>query len=105
MHAGPSGRIAGCSHFSRQHHRAAATYVGGAPKRASGSTWFGRAFTVGICSGFLCLGGYVAPPRQVGGRAPRDALGRRPSADPRRWRLAGGPVAGADFAVFPPAAI
>jgi hypothetical protein len=29
-------------------------------------------------SEFLCLGGYLAPPRQVGGRAPRDALGRHP---------------------------
>jgi hypothetical protein len=46
----------------------------------------------------------LAPPRQVGGRDPRDALGRCPSADPRRWRPASGPVAEADLAVCPPAA-
>jgi hypothetical protein len=34
---------------------------------------------------------YLAPPRQVGGSDPRDALGRHPSAGPRRWRPAGGP--------------
>jgi hypothetical protein len=39
-------------------------------------------------SEFLCLGDYLAPPRQVGGCAPRDALDRRPSAD------AGAPPAG-----------
>jgi hypothetical protein len=55
-------------------------------------------------SEFLCLGGYLTLPRQVGGRAPRDALGRHPSADPRRWRPAGGPVAGAGLAVCPPTA-
>jgi hypothetical protein len=47
---------------------------------------------------------YLAPPRQVGGRAPRDALDRHPSEDPRRWRPASGPVTGADLAVFPPTA-
>jgi hypothetical protein len=52
-------------------------------------------------SKFLCLGGYLAPPRQVGGRAPRDVPGRRPSADPRRWLPAGGPVAGADLGIEP----
>jgi hypothetical protein len=46
-------------------------------------------------SEFLCLGDYLAPPRQVGGCAPRDALGQHPSVDPRRWRTAGGPGAGA----------
>jgi hypothetical protein len=48
---------------------------------------------------------YLArPPRQVGGRDPRDALGRHPSAGPHRWRPASGPVAGANLAVCPPAA-
>jgi hypothetical protein len=51
-------------------------------------------------SEFLCLGDYLAPPRQVGGFAPRGALGRHPSADPRRWRTAGGPVAGAQLGIF-----
>jgi hypothetical protein len=46
-------------------------------------------------SEFLCLGGYLTPPRQVGLCAPRDALGRHPAADTHRWRTAGGPVAGA----------
>jgi hypothetical protein len=40
---------------------------------------------------FLCLGGYLAPPRQVGGCAPPDALSRHPSPDRHRWRPAGGP--------------
>jgi hypothetical protein len=51
----------------------------------------------------MCLF-FLAPPRQVGGRGPRDALDRHPSDDPRRWCPAGGPVAGADLAVCPPAA-
>jgi hypothetical protein len=51
--------------------------------------------------GSLCLGDYLGPPRQVGGRAPRDALGRHPPADPRRWRTAGGPVAGAQLGIEP----
>jgi hypothetical protein len=40
---------------------------------------------------FIC---YPTPPRQVGGRGPRGALDRHPSAGPRRWRPApasGGP--------------
>jgi hypothetical protein len=40
---------------------------------------------------------YLAPPRQVGGFAPRGALGQHPSAAPRRWRPAGGAVAGAQL--------
>jgi hypothetical protein len=55
------------------------------------------------CVFFICLF-YLAPPRQVEGRDPRDALDRHPSADPRRWHPAGGPVAGADLAVCPPTA-
>jgi hypothetical protein len=39
-------------------------------------------------------------PRQVGGRDPRDALGRHPSAGPRRWPPAGGPVAGAQLGIL-----
>jgi hypothetical protein len=52
-------------------------------------------------SEFLCLGGDLAPPRQVGGFVPWDALGRHPSADPRRWRPASGPVAGAQLGIEP----
>jgi hypothetical protein len=50
---------------------------------------------------FIC---YLAPPREVGGCGPRDALGRHPSDDPRRLRPVSGPVAGADLAVCPPTA-
>jgi hypothetical protein len=50
-----------------------------------------------------------ATPSWLGGRSPRGAPGRHPSADPRRWRPAGGPagpwpLAGAGLAVCPPAA-
>jgi hypothetical protein len=44
---------------------------------------------------------YLAPPRQVGGRDPRDALDRHPSAGPCRWRPASGPVAGAQLDIEP----
>jgi hypothetical protein len=50
-------------------------------------------------SEFLCLGDYLAPPRQVGVCAPRDVRSvETPPADPRRWRPAGGSVAGAQSA-------
>jgi hypothetical protein len=94
------------------HHTAVLTYTPiraaprEAPKWASGSTWLGKVSQGKCWSEFLCLGGYLPPPRQVGGRVPREhALGRHPSAaPPRRWRPAGGPVAGAGLAVFPPTA-
>jgi hypothetical protein len=46
---------------------------------------------------------FAIPPRRAkpGGRDPRDALGRHPSSDPRRWRPAGGPVAGAQMGIEP----
>jgi hypothetical protein len=46
-------------------------------------------------SEFLCLAVTISPrraKRQVGEFAPRAALGQNPSADPRRWRPADGPV-------------
>jgi hypothetical protein len=43
---------------------------------------------------------YLAPPRQVGGFPPRDALGRHPYAGPSRWLTAGGPVAGAQLGII-----
>jgi hypothetical protein len=53
-------------------HHAAAAHVGMAPKRASGSTWFGKVVTVGDSVGrwseFLCLGGDISsiePERQL----------------------------------------
>jgi hypothetical protein len=57
-----------------------------------------QGFTRKCWSEFLCLGDYLAPPRQVGGVGPRDALD--PPADPRRWRTAGGPVAGAQMGIL-----
>jgi hypothetical protein len=48
VHGEPPGRIAGCSHFSRQHYgdRSAPRHTPElAPKWASGSTWFGWVFT------------------------------------------------------------
>ena len=82
MHGEPSGRNVECSHFSRQHY---------------GGRSAGKGSQESAGPEFLCLGDYLAPPRQVGGFVPRDALGRNPSADPRRWRTAGGPVAGAQL--------
>jgi hypothetical protein len=85
-------------------HHAAVTYAGGTPKRASGSTWSGRVSQLGIgLSSCVLVGGYLnpAPPHQVGGRVLRDALGRHPSVDPRRWRPAGGPVTGVGLGIEP----
>jgi hypothetical protein len=75
-------------------HHAAVTHVGGSSEVLGQREHMGvrQGLTRKYWSEFLCLGGYLAPPRQVGGFVPRDALGRRPSAGPRRWRTAGGPV-------------
>jgi hypothetical protein len=81
------------------HHAAAPTYVGEAPKRASGSTWFSKVLQleIGLSS---CVLVAISPRsgKQVWGRAPRGAPGRHPSADTRRWRPGGGHVAGARLA-------
>ena len=77
-------------------HHAAVTHVGDSSEVGRQREHMVRQGFTGKCwSEFLCLGGYLAPPRQVGGFVPRGALGRHPSAGPRRWRPAGGPVAGA----------
>jgi hypothetical protein len=76
----------------RPHHAAVTHVAEVAPKWASGSTWFGWVFTESAGLSFCVLVAISPPPRQVGGRAPRDALGRHPSADPRR--RAGAPPAG-----------
>ena len=71
-------------------HHAAVTHVGGSSEVGQREHMVRQGFTRKCWSEFLCLGGYLAPPRQVGGFVPRDyALGRRPSADPR-----GAPPAG-----------
>jgi hypothetical protein len=79
-------------------HHAAVTHVGDSTKVGQREHMVRQGFTRKCWSEFLCIGGrYLAPPRQVGGFVPRDELGRRPSTGPRRWRTAGGPVAGAQL--------
>jgi hypothetical protein len=69
-------------------HHAAATYVGEPPERASGGTWFSKVLQLEVGLSFCVL---VAT-----------SPDRHPAADPRRWRPAGGAVAGAGLAVRPP---
>jgi hypothetical protein len=64
-------------------HHAAVTHVGGSSEVGQREHMVRPGFTRKCWSEFLCLGGYLAPPLQVGGFVPRDALGRCPSADPR----------------------
>jgi hypothetical protein len=82
-------------------HHAAVTHVEGSSEVGQREHMVRLGIHRKCWSEFLCLGGYLAPPRQVGGRSPRDALGRYPPADPRRWRPAGGPVAGAQLGIEP----
>jgi hypothetical protein len=81
-------------------HHAAVTHVGGSSEVGQREHMVRQGFTESAgLSFFVLLGGYPAPPRQVGGRAPRDSPGRHPSAEhPRRWCPAGGPMAGAGLA-------
>jgi hypothetical protein len=81
-------------------HYAAVTHVGGSSEVGQREHMVRQGSTGKCWSEFLCLGGYLAEPRQVGGGSPRGALGRCPSADPRRWRPAGGPVAGAQLGII-----
>jgi hypothetical protein len=52
-----------------------------------------------LCSFFFL---FTTSPRRdkLGGVGPRDALGRHPPADPRRWRPASGPVAGPQIGII-----
>jgi hypothetical protein len=72
-----------------------------APKWASGSTWFGKGSQESAGLSF-CVLVAISPRRANLGGLPRGmrALGRHPPADPRRWRTAGGPVAGAQLGIF-----
>ena len=81
-------------------HHAAVTHAGDSSEVGQREHMVRQGFTRKCWSEFLCLGGYLAPPRRVGGFVPRYALGRHPSAGPRRWRTAGGPVAGAQLGIF-----
>jgi hypothetical protein len=91
---GPPDRIAECPHFSRQHYggrsapRTPPSHTPEvAPKWASGSTWFSWVFTESAGLSF-CVLVAISPHRaKLGGAALRDAPGRYPPADPRRWRL------------------
>jgi hypothetical protein len=82
-------------------HHAAVIHVGDSTEVGQREHMVRQGFTRKCWSEFLCLLAYLAPPRQVEGGSPRDALGRHPSADPRRWRPAGGPVAGAQLGIEP----
>jgi hypothetical protein len=64
--------------------------------------WLGWVFTesAGLSSCVL-VAISPRPPRQAGVCAPRNALGRHPPGDPRRWRPARGPVAGAQLGIEP----
>jgi hypothetical protein len=99
MQAGPSGRVVGCSHFSRWHYGDRSAPRRRHIRRRSSEAGqrehvIRQGIAVGSWSGFLflCLSAYLAPPRQVVGRAPRDEIGRHPSCP-------GGPVAGAPACV------
>jgi hypothetical protein len=72
-------------------HHAAATHVGGSSEVGQREHMVRQGFTRKCWSEFLCLGGYLAPPRQVVGFGPWDALGRHP---PPKAPAAGAPPAG-----------
>jgi hypothetical protein len=94
VHGEPSDRNVGCSAPTSLAsimvigpHHAAVIHVGGSSEVGQREHMVRQLHK--CWSEFLCLGSYLAPPRQVGGVFPRDALGRHPSADRRRWRPAG----------------
>jgi hypothetical protein len=100
MHGGPPGRNVECSHFSRQHygdrsaprrrHTRRRSEV--APKWAGQREHMVRQGLTGRCwSELLCLGCYLAPPRQVGGGLPR---GMRSADTSPPTPAAGAPPAG-----------
>jgi hypothetical protein len=61
-------------------HHAAVTHVGDSSEVGQRGYMVRQGFTGKCWSEFMCLGDYLAPPRQVGGGVPR---GMR-SVDPRR---------------------
>jgi hypothetical protein len=69
-------------------HHAAVTHAGDSSEVGQREHMIRLGIRRKFWSEFLCLGGYLAPPRQVGwgvggGGGRRDALGRHPSAGPR----------------------
>jgi hypothetical protein len=82
-------------------HHAAVTHVGHSSEVGQREHMVRLGIHRKCWSEFMCLGDYLAQPRQVGGRAQRDAPDRHPSADPRRWHPAGGPAAGAQLGIEP----
>jgi hypothetical protein len=83
-------------------HHAAVTHVGGSSEVGQREHMVRLGIHRKCWSEFLCLGSYLPPPRQVGGFAPRDALGRPPPPPTPAggWRTAGGPVAGAQLGML-----
>jgi hypothetical protein len=71
-------------------HHAAVTYAGGSSEVGQREHMVRQGFTRKCWSEFLCLGGYLAPPRQVGG-LPR---GMRSADTPPPTPAAGAPPAG-----------
>jgi hypothetical protein len=63
-------------------HHAAVTHVGGSSEVGQREHMARQGFTRKCWSLFLCLGDYLAPPRQVGGFVPRDAFGRARGRSP-----------------------
>jgi hypothetical protein len=78
-------------------HHAAVTHVGDSPEVGQRKHMVRQGFTGKCWSEFLCLGDYLAPPRQVGGRAPLDATGRHPPPPTPAAGAPPGPVAGANL--------
>jgi hypothetical protein len=89
-------------------HYAAVTHVGdssevGQREHIHGSAGYSQKVMVWVSVSWWLVAPYLAPPRQVGGGVPGGMRSvdtppplRRPP--PRRWRPAGGPVAGAQSA-------